>query len=178
MVWLGCKKPDNAGLSNGIPECNPGYLRDGNQCRLDTSIAFMDDWGRLWRKEYQDSLWYSFTECPYADSTYICIMSFDATKLPYQRGLALKIAPYSEGLDGGTGLPLNQQNYWPDAIRGDSVIWMMPYVWGEYEITFYGRFNPAQDTLRGKLRYTPSIRNPPVLPECGPIIFTKVKKVQ
>ncbi len=188
LFWIGpllalsfsCKKPDPTKPVPVVKECKSGYFWDGSQCIFDTVKFAKDDWQNTWGspfKELLDSMWHGKTNCPYADSAYICLRSFDSTKLPYRRDMAFRSSPYAEFGQSSLGSPITRQNYWPDAARGDSIILEMPSPFGAYDITFYGRFNPAQDTLRGRLYYT-TIGNVPDLPECGPMVFTRVKVIR
>lgn len=182
LSFEGCKKPDDTKPAD--PEkkqCYKPFFWDGEKCAFDTVNFVKDDWGLAWEspfKELLDSMWHGRTDCPYADSAYICIRSFDSTISPYRRGVALGFSPYAQLFaQSSPSIPATRQNYWPDRVGGDSIILGMPSPFGAYDITFYGRFNPRQDSLRGTIRYT-TIGNVPDLPECGPIVFTKVRRIQ
>lgn len=123
----------------------------------------------------KDSLWHVTTDCLGSDSIYIHVASFDSTRLPYTRGLYFATHPKDPN-QTGFGAPGVVQNYWPDAVKGDSVIWEMPSIFGEYLLTFRGRFNLAQDSIKGKMYYH-TIGNGPDLPDC-PVVFTKAIAVQ
>ena len=154
--------------------CKDNHYKQGDSCVLDTNKAWIDNWGVMWLKGFHDEsqLWHSASQFLCFDS---CAIEFHAPIGQFRNvyKIYMKGDNDADNISMGTSVP----NFFPDPIKGDSIRFELPgQCFMRYIIIFEGRFNVANDTLKGRLRYRKTNPNEADQPNRYPCIFTKVKR--
>ena len=153
--------------------CIGGYQKVGDSCVFDTTRGWLDDWGHAWEHDKANSeLWHSAGQFLCFDS---CAILFKPAMGNFKemRKMYMKGDNDADNISMGTSVP----NFFPDPIKGDSIRFELAgQCFMRYIIVFEGRFNVANDTLKGRLRYRKTNPNEADQPNRYPCIFTKVKR--